>query len=98
MKSRANRITFVLLTIVLFVCFAGWTLFTIPFSESTLKKLSPGMTEAQVRDILGVPNDTAKGPHAGGTCWIYQHRYFWSFRALLVDFDEGGKLIEYVRD
>ncbi len=97
MTSPAKRVTLVLLAVLLFICWAGWMLFTSPFSQATLRKLVPGMSKAQVRDVLGVPTQTAKASNEE-TWWIYQHRYFWSFRALIVEFDRDDHLKEYARD
>jgi hypothetical protein len=98
--ARAKRISFVLLAIVLIICFAWWSLWSGPFSKTTLKKLSPGMSEAQVHDILGTALQTNRAAGSGGPeiWWIYQHRYFPSFAALIVEFDKSGHLITYVCD
>ena len=81
--------------ILLLGAFAWWWLFTIPFSQSTLQKLTPGISQAQVLKILGPANQTN---HLGSdeTWWIYSHRP--SVAYLLVVFDSDGKYKRHVID
>jgi len=97
MTLRKTKITgLILLAGVLLVCFAGWWLWSIPFSEATLKKLAPGMSQKEVLSILGSTDETVPGSNEE-TWWIYSHRPV-CIRALIVVFDKDGHLLSYVID
>ncbi len=83
------------LAILLVGSVVWWWLFTIPFSQSTLQRLTPGMSQAQVFNILGPANQTN---YLGSdeTWWIYSHRP--SVACLLVVFDSSGKYKRHVID
>ena len=96
MTPRALKIAATVLgAMVLFICVTWWWLFSIPFSQSTLNKLTPGMSQAQVLSILGPPTQKGNLAH-GGSLWCYQHCP--SFVVLDVEFDVGGRFVSYVRD
>jgi uncharacterized membrane protein YwzB len=95
MSRKLKFISVALLTVVVFICLAWWWLWSIPFSQTTLKKLAPGMTEAQVVSILGSAGQTNQASN-NEIWWIYDHPI--SIRAVIVMFDASGHLKEYVVD
>ncbi len=88
-------LTFLGVGILVLACFAYWWLFTIPFSQGTLQKLAPGMTQAQVHAILGAANQTNDLGKVE-TWWLYSHRP--SVRHLCVIFDSAGNYQRHVID
>jgi len=59
--------------LILLLAASAWWLFTIPFSKTTLRKLTPGMSQAQVLAILGPANQTNQLGSVE-TLWLYSHR------------------------
>jgi hypothetical protein len=97
-RMSSRKIKFIgiaLLAVVAFVCLVWWWLWSIPFSQTTLKRLTPGMSEVQVVGILGAAGQTNQASN-GETWWIYDHPM--SIRAVIVMFDVSGHLKEYVVD
>lgn len=73
MTSRKLKVIgSVLLTAVLLIWFAWCWVWSIPVSVSTLKKLTPGMSQAQVYAILGPATQTNQASNAE-IWWTYQH-------------------------
>jgi outer membrane protein assembly factor BamE (lipoprotein component of BamABCDE complex) len=85
------------LLIVFFVLLAAfaWRLITIPFSPTTLRMLTPGMSQTQVCAILGSANQTNQ-LGSGETWWVYSHRP--SVVHLVVIFDSTGRYKKHVTD
>jgi hypothetical protein len=81
--------------ILAFAAIAYWWLFTIPFSQTTLQKLTPGMSQAQVYAILGPANETNRLSRVE-TWWSYSHRP--SAVHLIVILDSTGKYKSHVID
>jgi hypothetical protein len=68
----------------------AWATFAPPVPTSRLERIELGMTQDQVRDILGKPPNVSKGDD-GSEWWVYA-RMTWSL--LDVKFSPEGKLIE----
>jgi hypothetical protein len=69
--------------VLLFVCL-GWLMWNVnqpPFSLAKLKQLRPGMSQAEVRQILGSP-ESDFGDH-----WAYSRFMAWPI--VYVRFDEN---------
>jgi len=66
----------------------------IPVPPDTLEALESGMTESQVRDILGAPSDEVS--EEDGYRWVYER--WWSWGYAVVSFDAEGKLTGYYQD
>ena len=84
----------VILGISVLAATAYWWLFTIPFSQSTLQKLTPGMSQAQVYSLLGPATET--NYVRDEALWIYSHSP--CVRYLLIEFDSTGKYKRHVID
>jgi hypothetical protein len=84
----------VILGISLLAATAWWWLFTIPFPQSTLQKLTPGMSQAQVYSLLGPATETNQVRDEA--LWIYSHSP--CVRYLLIEFDSTGKYKSHVID
>ena len=91
-SQKFKSIRIVVLVVVALICLAWWWLWSIPFSQATLKKLAPGMSETQVVTILGSAGFTNRASN-GETWWIYDHPM--SIRAVYVMFDRSGHLKDY---
>src|ERR1039457_6386214 len=87
----------ILLVFVFFICLAWWQLWSVRFAESTLRKLAPGMTQAEVYGVLGAATETnqAAGPSGPETWWIYERPPV-CIRCVVVEFDNRGQFIQYV--
>ena len=81
--------------LILLLAASAWWLFTIPFSQTTLRKLRPGMSQTQVYAILGPANQTNQLGSVE-TWWLYSHRP--SVAYLCVVFDSAGRYKEHVID
>jgi SmpA / OmlA family len=81
--------------LVLFVGIAWWWLWCVPFSEATIQKVVPGMSESQVFSVLGTAGQTNR-TGGGETLWIYSHKP--SIRCLMVTFDESNRVESCVID
>ena len=61
-----------------------------PFAEEILGRLRPGMSQAEVRSLLGSPQSSAHG------CWAYARTFAWPI--LHLHFDPDGRLERVERD
>jgi outer membrane protein assembly factor BamE (lipoprotein component of BamABCDE complex) len=96
MISRTTNIVACIFTaIVAIAAFGVWWLYTIPFSKSTLRRLGPGMTQAQVYAVLGRASQTNQ-LGTNETWWIYSRRP--SLVHLCVIFDSTGSYKSHVID
>ena len=89
--SRADAVVAALvwavfvLPLLLAVQFNRW-----PFDEEILGRLRPGMSQAEVRTLLGSPRSSAHGH------WAYTRTFAWPI--LHLHFDPDGRLERVERD
>ena len=67
-----------------------WQFNRPPFDLARLQRLRQGMTQAQVRDVLGKPGTT------DATSWHYSRPMAWPI--VHVNFDAEGRLASYEYD
>jgi outer membrane protein assembly factor BamE (lipoprotein component of BamABCDE complex) len=65
---------------------------TSPVPQKRLEQLSPGMSQEQVRAIIGTPSKI----HDNGREWVYTKGLSWSMT--MVYFDDDGRFVRYVID
>ncbi len=77
-----------------------WNADRPPVALDQLARLRPGMTQDQVRDLLGAPNRTETSPvqisrgdppASGSECWTYSQPLSWAI--VRVRFDEAGRFV-----
>ena len=63
-------------------------------SDAVFGQISPGMTEAQVRQLIGPPDDTMPFPLSHTVAWDYLYQDTWGYTAeFSVTFDESGRAV-----
>jgi outer membrane protein assembly factor BamE (lipoprotein component of BamABCDE complex) len=66
-----------------------------PVSPRKIEALEVGMSEAEVKELLGSPLDPFQRSKSG-TDWTYSRSFMW--RSLVVEFDETGHLSKFYMD
>jgi len=81
--------------VVAFLPFAEWWLFSYPVSDAALQRLTPGMAEVEVQNILGKPCDRL-GRNTEREVWVYMR--FGSLVSVTVFFDDSRHYQNYFKD
>lgn len=66
---------FILLCTLSFL--AHWCMASLPVPERAASRISVGMSQREVRDILGAPTNISQT--AEHESWVYSHRLKWNF-------------------
>jgi len=65
-----------------------------PRSDAVFSGISPGMTQAQVEQLIGPPDDTMRFPLSHTVAWDYLYQDTWGYTAeFSVTFDASGRAV-----
>ncbi len=94
--KRAASVTLAATAVgLLLVGYFLWSLNRPPFPLERLERLEPGMTSAQVREMLGEP-DSVDGVAGETETWAYARTLSWPI--VYVYFDSQGLFEKHVYD
>jgi outer membrane protein assembly factor BamE (lipoprotein component of BamABCDE complex) len=65
-----------------------------PRSDALFSRVSEGMTQGQVEQLIGPPDDTMGFPLSHTVAWDYLYQDTWGYTAeFSVTFDQGGRVV-----
>jgi outer membrane protein assembly factor BamE (lipoprotein component of BamABCDE complex) len=65
-----------------------------PRSDAVFSHISPGMTQADVQQLIGAPDDTMRFPLSRTVAWDYLYQDTWGYTAeFSVTFDASGRAV-----
>jgi len=100
MKSKLKgilvRLAFVAVLAMALISFAAWSCSSPAVDLGDLNRIRVGMTQSQVAEILGQPDEEYSTEGVAGSHWRYENPLKWY--ALRIDFTEDGRVIRYVHD
>ena len=65
-----------------------------PRSDAVFGRISAGMTQAQIEQLIGPPDDTMRFPLSHTIAWDYLYQDTWGYTAeFSVTFDASGRVV-----
>jgi hypothetical protein len=66
-----------------------------PPGKGPLAKIEPGLTQAEVRGIVGRPASATHNSRSGSSLWIYSYTDTWGYPSQFdVTFDKSGRVAD----
>jgi outer membrane protein assembly factor BamE (lipoprotein component of BamABCDE complex) len=66
----------------------------LPRSDAVFSRISAGMTQADVQQLIGAPDDTMRFPLSRTVAWDYLYQDTWGYTAeFSVTFDASGHAV-----